>query len=162
MIRNPYKVSYDASPSWPDGDELKLACVARLEMGPKGQDLLLEVLSAEKWRRRPVRVTIWGKGPNEGVLRRMADSYELKNVAFGGFVADIEQVWAGHHALILPSRMEGLPLAVVEAMLCGRACIVTNVAGNAELIEDNVTGFVGAGACGGIDRRGDGAPGAAK
>jgi glycosyltransferase involved in cell wall biosynthesis len=38
--------------------------------------------------------------------------------------------------------MEGLPLAIVEAMLCGRFCIVTDIAGNTELIEDNINGFV--------------------
>ena len=36
----------------------------------------------------------------------------------------------------------GLPLVVVEAMLCGRLCIVTDVAGNAELMEDGISGFV--------------------
>jgi glycosyltransferase involved in cell wall biosynthesis len=51
-------------------------------------------------------------------------------------------VWAEHHALVLPSRHEGMPLAVVEAMLCGRVCIVTDVAGNTEFIDDGVTGFV--------------------
>jgi glycosyltransferase involved in cell wall biosynthesis len=63
-------------------------------------------------------------------------------VQFQGFASDLVEVWARHHALILPSRSEGLPLAVVEAMLCGRICIVTDVAGNSELLEDNFTGFV--------------------
>jgi glycosyltransferase involved in cell wall biosynthesis len=35
-----------------------------------------------------------------------------------------------------------MPLVLVEAMLCGRPCIVTNVGGNAELVEDNVSGFI--------------------
>lgn len=30
----------------------------------------------------------------------------------------------------------------MEAMLCGRPCIVTDVAGNTEVVEDGVTGFV--------------------
>jgi glycosyltransferase involved in cell wall biosynthesis len=63
-------------------------------------------------------------------------------VHFLGFTDDIVSVWANHHALALPSRSEGLPLAVVEAMLCGRMCIVTDVSGNAELIENNGTGFI--------------------
>jgi len=57
-------------------------------------------------------------------------------------VDNIEAIWASHHALVLPSRYEGLPLAVVEAMLCGRFCIVTDVGGNTELVKDNVNGFV--------------------
>jgi glycosyltransferase involved in cell wall biosynthesis len=42
----------------------------------------------------------------------------------------------------LPSRYEGLPLALVEAMWCARAAVVTNVGGNAELCVDGETGFV--------------------
>jgi glycosyltransferase involved in cell wall biosynthesis len=56
----------------------------------------------------------------------------------------VGSIWASHHALVLPSRYEGLPLSLVEAMLCGRPSIVTNVSGNTELLEDNVTGFVAA------------------
>ena len=48
--------------------------------------------------------------------------------------------------LILPSRHEGMPLAVVEAMMCGRPCLVTNVSGNPEYVTDGITGFIAAGA----------------
>jgi glycosyltransferase involved in cell wall biosynthesis len=65
-------------------------------------------------------------------------------VRFGGFVPDVHRIWADYHALVLPSRYEGLPISLVEAMLCGRPSIVTNVSGNPELLEDNVTGFVAA------------------
>jgi len=44
--------------------------------------------------------------------------------------------------LVLPSRYEGLPLALVEAMWCGRPALVTDVGGNAELCLDGKTGFV--------------------
>jgi glycosyltransferase involved in cell wall biosynthesis len=44
--------------------------------------------------------------------------------------------------LITPSRFEGLPLAMIEAMLCGRPVIATDVAGHSEVIEDGVTGFL--------------------
>ena len=42
----------------------------------------------------------------------------------------------------MPSRFEGLPLAMVEAMLCARPVVATDVAGHAEIIEDGVTGFL--------------------
>jgi glycosyltransferase involved in cell wall biosynthesis len=59
-----------------------------------------------------------------------------------GHVEDVHAIWQEHDALILPSRMEGTPLALIEAMLCSRTAIVTDVAGNGELIEDNVSGFL--------------------
>jgi glycosyltransferase involved in cell wall biosynthesis len=72
----------------------------------------------------------------------MAESLELNNVEFVGHRYNVEDVWSNHHALVLPSRFEGMPLVVVEAMLCGRACIATDVAGSRELIRDGINGFL--------------------
>lgn len=144
VIRNPFNVRYDAQPAWP-GDpskELFLACVGRLDTAAKGQDLLIEVLSLSHWRSRNVHITLFGTGVNERRLRLMVDNRNLTNVRFAGFVSDIEKLWSTNHALVLPSRYEGLPLAVVEAMLCGRPCIVTDVAGNRELVRDGINGFL--------------------
>ena len=102
------------------------------------------MLSRKKWRDRPLQVTLYGKGARQQSLARLKSMWKLDNVQFGSYVQDIEAVWQTHHGLILPSRYEGLPLAVVEAMLCARPCIVTDVAGNRELIEDNVEGFIAA------------------
>jgi glycosyltransferase involved in cell wall biosynthesis len=143
VVRNPFNVSYDAAPPWPaESDLLRLACVARISAKFKGQDLIIEALAAPKWHDRPIHVSFYGAGPNERSLRHQAMLRDLSCVTFAGYVKEVEQIWAHNHALLLTSRVEGLPLAVVEAMLCGRPCIVTDVAGNAELFENNVSGFV--------------------
>ena len=142
VIRNPCNVSHDPPPAWPGDDGIRLACVARIEAAAKGQDLLLQVMARPEWRERITELNIFGSGPNELQLRRMADMLQLKNVHFRGFVTDLREVWRSNHLLLLPSRYEGLPLALVEAMWCGRAAIVTDVGGNAELCLDNETGFV--------------------
>jgi glycosyltransferase involved in cell wall biosynthesis len=151
VVRNPFNVRYDAADDlpWPppaaDG-VIRMACVGRLDSVSKGQDILFEVLRREKWRARPLRVSLFGRGTQERILRALRERYRLDGVEFAGHVADIEQVWKTHHALVLPSREEGLPLAAVEAMLCARPCVVTGVAGNAEIVSDGVTGFVAASA----------------
>jgi glycosyltransferase involved in cell wall biosynthesis len=104
--------------------------------------LLLEVLSLPHWRERKVRVSLIGEGPNERVLRRRTEQLKLTSVEFLGYQDSIEEVWSRHHALVLPSRQEGMPLALVEAMLCGRPCIVTDVAGHKELVRDGINGFL--------------------
>ena len=144
VVRNPFNVRFDARPAWPvdSADGLALACVGRLEVISKGHDLLLEVLSLPHWRERKVRVSLIGEGPNERVLRYMAKTLELTNVEFAGHQNNIEEIWSKHHALVLPSRFEGMPLVVVEAMLCGRPCIATDVGGNRELIRDGINGFL--------------------
>jgi len=91
-----------------------------------------------------VHVTFYGLGANAESLRWISERLGLQSVSFAGHVADIERIWEENHALILPSRYEGMPLALVEAMLCGRPAIVTDVAGHTELVEDGVTGFVAA------------------
>ena len=146
VVLNPFSVSYDAAPQWPDDTgTLKLACVGRLDIKAKGQDLIVEVLSFAKWRQRSVQVTLFGSGPYADNLRRLVAWRKLEStVTFAGHVSDIEAIWRTHHALLLPSRFEGLPLALVEAMLCGRFGIVTDVAGNTEVVADNVNGFVAA------------------
>jgi glycosyltransferase involved in cell wall biosynthesis len=143
VVFNPFNVPFDARPPWPEEHSpLRLGCVARMEPSAKGQDVLFETLALPRWRVRDVCVTLARTGPWEKGLRRYANWLELTSVYFAGFVSDIEAFWRSHHALVLPSRHEGLPLALVEALLCGRPAIVTDIPGNTELLTDGITGFI--------------------
>lgn len=144
VVRQPFNVPYDACPPWPSKLEecLLLAHVGRLDVISKAQDVLLQVLALPRWRKRNVRLSLTGEGPHERGLRRMVEQMRLTSVEFTGPTNDVEGVWAKHHALVLPSRFEGMPLVVIEAMLCGRPCVVTDVGGNTELVQDGVNGFV--------------------
>jgi glycosyltransferase involved in cell wall biosynthesis len=146
VLRNPVLVPRREPLPWPadGGGVARLACVARLFAAEKGQDLLLNVLARERWRARPLSVAFFGQGVNREALTAMAGRLALRNVRFAGQVPDIEAVWRAHHALVLPSRAEGMPLSVVEAMSCGRVPVVTDVGGTAEVVEDGATGFVAA------------------
>jgi glycosyltransferase involved in cell wall biosynthesis len=145
IVRNPYNVPYDANLAWPDSTAgLQLACVARLAPDDKGQDVLFRALARPKWRERKLRINLFGDGSRRPALERLARLLDVPHVTFGGYQPNMEALWSTHHALLLPSRIEGLPIALVEAMLCGRPAIVTDVAGNCEMIEDNVNGFVAA------------------
>ena len=144
VVRNPYMVSYDVNLPWPPTDRVKIACVGRFELNAKGQDILFKVLSLEKWRKRPVTLTFFGKGPNESSLLRLCRTLGSDSVQCGGFVDNVESIWRTHHVLALPSRYEGIPLTLVEAMMCARVCVVADTGGSAELIKDNINGFVAA------------------
>jgi glycosyltransferase involved in cell wall biosynthesis len=69
--------------------------------------------------------------------------YQLNNVIINSHTST-EEIWKMNQGLILTSRFEGLPIVIVEAMLCKRLVIVTNVSGNAEFVRDNETGFIAA------------------
>ncbi|MFD8613366.1 glycosyltransferase family 4 protein [Streptomyces sp. NPDC059631] len=146
VVRCHFKVDYTAAPPWPAADTpVRLACLARLDPNSKGHDVLFDVLAMPKWRARPVTLSLYGAGEYEHVLRALRDRLDLRNVEFAGYVKDIEDVWRTHHALVLCSRAEGLPTVIIEAMLCGRPVVVSDVAGNTELLTDGETGFVAAG-----------------
>lgn len=145
VVRNPFLVPWEKEEGWPESESgFRLACVGRLYPREKGQDLILRVLARDKWRERPLSVRFFGSGVHSEGLRSMAAFLGLDNVSFAGFSRAPAEIWRDHHGLLLPSRAEGLPLVVVEAMLCGRVPIVTDVAGNREVVTDDVTGFLAA------------------
>jgi glycosyltransferase involved in cell wall biosynthesis len=122
---------------------LHLASVARLEAEFKGQDILLQVFSGKQWRNRNWHLNFYGTGKDEQFLKDLTAHYQLDDkVTFHGHVSNIGDVWKHNHALVMPSVAEGKPLALIEAMMCGRVGIVSDVAGNAELVDDAVNGFV--------------------
>jgi glycosyltransferase involved in cell wall biosynthesis len=146
VVRNPFNVARNASPPWPllgRDSTLRLACVGRLEPVSKGQHLLLEALADPVWRSRSWQLTLYGEGRQRNILERLVLRFALEDrVVFAGFVGAVDKIWAENHVLVLPSRHEGLPLAMVEAMLCARPVVATDVAGHSEIIEDGVTGFL--------------------
>lgn len=141
---NPVNLDSTEIVKWPTHvkDSLHLACVARAEFYAKGQDLLLDVLARPRWRSRNVKVSFYGSGPNQKLLTEWITSRHIDSASYCGFANSIRGIWLEHHALILPSRQEGLPLSLMEAALCGRPAIVTDVAGNPEVTIEGYTGFV--------------------
>lgn len=143
VVRNPYLVDREAPLPWPgETGTTRLACVGRLFPMEKGQDILLRVLADPKWRERDVEVSFFGAGPCRDGLQGMARHLGCDKAHFRGHVADVSEIWASHHALVLPSRAEGLPLVLVEAMMAGRVAIVSTAGGSAEVVEDGRTAFL--------------------
>ena len=148
ILRNPVNLSDTAPVPWRASlNPVRFCTVARLETRYKGQDVLFEALAAAPWRQRPWELRLYGKGPDQQYLQRLAHMFGIADrVQFMGHVDDIRAVWASNDILVLSSFGEGIPLTLVEAMLCGRPGVVTDVGGNTEWVEDGTTGFVAAAA----------------
>jgi glycosyltransferase involved in cell wall biosynthesis len=145
VLRNPVNLAHLEPVSWPADGPARLAIVGRLDVQHKGHDLLLDCLRAEAWREREWRLRVYGDGQDLGYLQSLAEFGGISDrVQFLGHVGDVRSIWAENHLLVLPSRAEGMPLVVVEAMLCGRPCVVTDVGGNVEWIEEGQAGFIAA------------------
>lgn len=146
VVLNPCTVSVDITEEYPPviNGQYQVAMVGRLETFHKGQDLLLQVIRQPKWKDRPITFNIYGTGPYPKLLERLVKRFEITNVVFKGFVQNVAEIWKNNHLLVLPSRMEGQSLALIEAIWCYRGALVTDVGGAKELITDGETGFVAA------------------
>ena len=122
------------------------SCVARLDLLWKAQDILLEVLSTKKWSRRNWKLRIYGTGADQEHLKKLVQIFDLSaRVEFRGYAKDMRDIWRDSHVMVLPSRGEGTPLATLEAMMCGRPVVTTDVGGNREVLEEGVTGWIAEG-----------------
>jgi glycosyltransferase involved in cell wall biosynthesis len=95
VVRNPFNVQFNASPPWPPlgrDDELRFACVGRLDAPGKGQDILFEVLAGPTWETRSWRLHLYGDGENRGGLESWARRLGLtERVVFEGYGEDAEK-----------------------------------------------------------------------
>lgn len=143
VILNPIRTILDSPLPPPGSDRVEFACVARMQVLWKGQDLLLDILSADSWKRREWRLHFYGTGPDLDYVKQWSEQCGLgEKVVFHGYVRSVEAIWSDCDLMVLPSRGEGTPLAVLEAMMCGRPVVTTDVGGNAEVLEEGVTGFI--------------------
>ena len=145
IVDNPVTFPVPDAIPFPGDTPLNMAVVARMDCKDKGQDILLDVLSQSKWRKRSWHLTFYGSGPDEGYLKSLMTFYELsENVSFAGHVRSVQDIWKKNALLVLPSLAEGQPLSLIEAMLSRRCAVATDVGGMAELIRDGINGFLAA------------------
>jgi glycosyltransferase involved in cell wall biosynthesis len=142
IFQNPVNLREIKPLPWPQPEPLRLACVGRLD-AVKNHGPLLEALALPVWRERNWTLTVCGSGPLQEQLQRQVREAGLDaRVRFAGYVEDIAALWADHHVLVMPSRFEGVPLALVEAMLCSRPVVAVDTGGIAEWVEDGRSGLL--------------------
>jgi glycosyltransferase involved in cell wall biosynthesis len=90
-----------------------------------------------------VKLSIVGTGPNEAELKAQCDELNLNsNITFEGYKSNSFESLREMDVFVLPSRTEGCPIVVLEAMAMGLPVIATNVGGNPELVIDGKTGYL--------------------
>ncbi|MGO4463505.1 glycosyltransferase [Streptomyces sp. M-16] len=109
------------------GDGPLALCVGRL-CPQKGQDVLLRAWPELLGNVPDARLALVGDGPDAERLRRAAPP----GVHFAGAAADIRPWLRAADLVVLPSRWEGMALAPLEAMACGRPVLVSDVSGARE------------------------------
>jgi glycosyltransferase involved in cell wall biosynthesis len=90
---------------------------------------------------RPARLLILGDGPQRAELERLVSDLGLAlgpdgDVWFRGFDPEPFPAMAGCRVFVLPSEMEGLPGALIQAVACGARVVSTRCPGAAEILDE--------------------------
>jgi len=117
--------------------------VGRLEKA-KGVDILFKSICLFKNdRKKELKVAIVGDGSLRDSLKSLSKDLGVEeNVEFLGIRKDIKGLMQLSKIFVLPSRWEGLPMVILEAMALGMPVIATKVGGIPEVIEDGTDGIL--------------------
>jgi glycosyltransferase involved in cell wall biosynthesis len=125
-------------------DTFVFGMLARLDP-IKGIDIALRALQllVETGIDKPVTLVIAGDGPQREDLQRLARELSIEPyVKFLGFVRDSNALVSAYDVILFSSRVEGLPLGLIEGMAAGCLPIVTRVSGMPEVVSSPEIGWV--------------------
>lgn len=124
------------------GDHFTLLAVGRFETQKDHSGMLRAF--AEFVHHRPKSVLLLvGQGPLEGAVREEIEALGLgKAVRLLGVRDDVPELMNAADTYVMSSRWEGLPIVLLEASAIGLPIVATTVGGNAEIVEDGVSGFL--------------------
>jgi glycosyltransferase involved in cell wall biosynthesis len=104
----------------------------------KGHDILIKAFAQLAARHPQWSLVIWGEGPERPVLEALIHSFGLSGRAsIPGSTKQVAACLRQGDLFVLPSRTEGFPNALTEAMACGLPVIATNCGGAIEDIVRN-------------------------
>lgn len=107
----------------------------------KGQDLFLDAMA--ELRDQNLSALLLGEGPDEGRLRQQVRDLSLEDrIHFLGYQEEVARYYALIDVLVLPSRSEGLPNVILEAMTCQVPVVATAVGGVPEIVQNESNGLL--------------------
>ena len=117
--------------------------VACRQVAAKGVDLLLRAIPRVSALAPSARFLIAGDGPNLNEYVELARSLGVEDkVVFLGRCNSMPEFYASLNTFVLPSRDEGLPIALLEAMASARMVIATEVGSVSSVIRDQENGLL--------------------
>lgn len=129
------------APGTGERDNRTVLYVGRLSP-EKGLDLLLHACALME-EPSDMRLLIVGDGPCREEYERLAQELGITDRTFFlGHQSDVDSLYRGAGMLVLPSRTEGLPMTLLEAMSFGVPVIGTRVGGIPDLIRDGESGIL--------------------
>ena len=138
VIPNPVEITCIAKPN----AKKKIVTVGRLHP-QKNYPLLLKAYSIFEATHPGYSLHMFGVGAQLDKLRELADALGVADsVIFEGFCPDVHEAISDAQMFVLSSDYEGMPNALIEAMMMGLPCISTACTGSDELIADGQNGLL--------------------
>jgi glycosyltransferase involved in cell wall biosynthesis len=120
----------------------RLLVVGRLVDG-KNVDLLIDVVAQLRAVHSTVELVVAGDGPLRDALEERARRAGIATaVTFRGFVSNLADEYASASVFVLPSRTEGMPMSLLEAMSHALPIVATSVGSIPKVVRDNVEAFL--------------------
>lgn len=123
--------------------EKVISNMGRLEY-QKGQDILIKAFNIVHKKYSDYKLVIYGEGSKQKEYEQLINKLGLQDsVVLAGKVQKAILEVNKSEIFVFPSRYEGMPNALLEAMACGLPCISADcIAGPSEIIENNVNGIL--------------------
>jgi glycosyltransferase involved in cell wall biosynthesis len=140
VIPNGVEVSMDLSLP-PPRDEKKIPIVGTASALEESKGLTYFLMAAELILSsgHDVEFVIAGSGPEEEMLRRLAQHLDIANrVTFVPYLQEYTHVLDTFDVFVLPSLQQGLGTIMLQAMALGKPVVATSVGGIADFCSDNL------------------------
>jgi glycosyltransferase involved in cell wall biosynthesis len=112
-----------------------VAIVGRIDFRQKAQDFALRALYDHASELKDVTFCFVGTGPDERRLKQhIVYSHLSENALVLSWREDPSLIYAAADMLLIPSRFEGVPLVMLEAMACGLPVVASRLDGMAEVL----------------------------
>jgi glycosyltransferase involved in cell wall biosynthesis len=138
----PLRRSRELAPvTLPDMPRPRIGVIGRLSR-EKGIDLFLQACAQLRDAGRGFSAVIVGDGPEETSLRQLCETLKLRDVHFAGRVDEMTGIYEQLDLVVLPSRSEGLPNVLLEAVHAGVPVVATSVGAVPDVLRDPAAGVL--------------------
>ncbi|MBU1118700.1 FkbM family methyltransferase [Patescibacteria group bacterium] len=122
-------------------NEIAVFFIGRLSE-EKNPDVFLKIARQVVAKKKNVKFFVVGDGNMKKEIMRMIKRIGSANITYLGYRSDIPNLLTAADIFVLPSRIEGFPSSMLEAMATENCVIASDVGAVGDVIEDGKTGFV--------------------
>lgn len=109
----------------------------------KNHFFVIKAFTEKFQQNKNLKYLICGRGPLLDEMQEYIKTHKLEdNVKLLGYRTDIMEILSVCDCFIFPSKREGLPVSIIEAMIAGAPVLASNIRGNCDLIENGRNGYL--------------------